>query len=118
MERWYSSNPIVSQILDDWFSICQLAKREVKLKKEESKKTVWELVERLAPIYSRSYEGNEWIIVRVIYNKVERKKYIDVRIYKKVENNFEKTDKGIYVSVENWDKLLLMIAKLLTKYIN
>lgn len=116
MLRHHTGHPVVAQVLDDWTSLNWLAVKENKLKKGESKKTVWELLERVAPIPLKNKE-DEWIVMRILFNKVERKHYLDLRVFKRVEGKFVKTGKGIHLPVGEWSKQLTMIENLMVKYI-
>jgi len=70
-----------------------------------SKKTVWELIERSTPLHLEGYRDNEFLIIRVLYNKVDKKKYVDIRIYEINNGIPKKTDKGTYFPLKLWENL-------------
>jgi hypothetical protein len=92
-----------------------------KLKQEA---TVWELLERVIPIQSRNKRDDEWIVIRILRNKVEDRKYLDIRIFKKEAEEFngvkkeklKKTSKGKLLPLNEWKKYLPTIIKLVRKY--
>jgi hypothetical protein len=70
-----------------------------------SKKGLWEVLERESPLHLESYKDNEYLVVRVMYNKVDRKKYMDVRIFEMTNGKLVKTDKGVYLPIQIWDNV-------------
>lgn len=121
--RWHSGNLYVSQFLDDWDELVWIAHYETsrKIKKES---TVWELLERVIPKQSRNLRDNEWIVIRILRNKVEDRKYLDIRIFRVEAEEFngvkkeklKKTSKGKLLPLNEWKKYLPTIIKLVRKY--
>jgi hypothetical protein len=70
-----------------------------------SKKGLWEVLERESPLHLESYKDNEYLVVRVMYNKVDRKKYMDVHIFEMTNGKLVKTDKGVYLPIQIWDNV-------------
>lgn len=111
-------------MLDDWNDLLKIAFKVVTYKGERNK--VWELRERVVPRLLNSYEENEWLVARVLYNKIDKKDYIDLRIFKKVlrdeskegENQYKmvRTNRGILLPVSVWQSHVDIILKLLVKY--
>ena len=121
--RWHSGNLYVSQFLDDWDELTWLAHYETSRKlKQES--TVWELLERVIPIQGKNKRDDEWIVIRILRNKVEDRKYLDIRIFRKEAEEFngvkkeklKKTSKGKLLPLNEWKKYLPTIVKLVRKY--
>lgn len=125
MQRFHAGNPFLEQIVDDWESLCKLAFKEAKLKRGESKKSVWEPAKERSVPTLISLEDNEYLVIEVIYNKVTREDHIDFRIFEKEvytdeeENKKErmkKTSRGVNFSVAQWKRHLPKLIKLLRKY--
>ena len=121
--RWHSGNLYVSQFLDDWDELVWLAHYETSRKlKQES--TVWELLERVIPIQGKNKRDDEWIVIRILINKVEDRKYLDIRVFRKEAEEFngvkkeklKKTSKGKLLPLNEWKKYLPTIIKLVRKY--
>lgn len=70
-----------------------------------SKKGVWETLERESPLHLNGYKDNEYLVIRAMYNKVDKKKYIDIRIFEVQNGVARKTDKGVYLPIEIWDQV-------------
>ena len=121
--RWHSGNLYVSQFLDDWDELVWIAHYETnrKIKKES---TVWELLERVIPKQGRNLRDNEWIVIRILRNKVEDRKYLDIRVFRVESEEFngvkkeklKKTSKGKLLPLNEWKKYLPTIIKLVRKY--
>jgi hypothetical protein len=77
----------------------------VSVRKGLSKKGVWEILERESPLHLQGYKDNEYLVVRVMYNKVDKKKYMDVRIFEVTNGKLVKTDKGVYLPIQIWDQV-------------
>ena len=126
--RWHSGNLYVSQFLDDWDELVFLAHYETTMSKSKKRKLekegIWELLERVIPIQGKNKRDDEWIIIRVLYNKVEDRKYLDIRIFKKIAEEFngvktekfKRTSKGTLLPLNEWKKYLPTIIKLMRKY--
>lgn len=56
-------------------------------------------------MHTQSYTGNEYLVVRVMYNKVDKKKYLDIRIFEMGNGVLKKTDKGVYLPIQMWDEV-------------
>lgn len=105
MLRHYAGDRFVKQALEDWHSLYKLARKEVSVRKGLSKTTVWEILERESPLHTQSYKGNEYLVVRVMYNKVDKKKYVDIRIFEMNNGVLKKTDKGVYLPIAIWGEV-------------
>jgi hypothetical protein len=122
--RWHSGNLYVSQFLDDWDELVYLSHSDNVSRKLKQESTVWELLERVIPIQSRNKRDDEWIVIRILRNKVEDRKYLDIRIFKKEAEEFngvkkerlKKTSKGKLLPLNEWKKYLPTIIKLVRKY--
>jgi hypothetical protein len=122
--RWHSGNLYVSQFLDDWDELVYLSHGDNVSRKLKQESTVWELLERVIPIQSRNKRDDEWIVIRILRNKVEDRKYLDIRIFKKEAEEFngvkkeklKKTSKGKLLPLNEWKKYLPTIIKLVRKY--
>lgn len=121
--RWHSGNLYVSQFLDDWDELVYLSHGDVSRKlKQES--TIWELLERVIPIQGKNKRDDEWIVIRILRNKVEDRKYLDIRVFRKEAEEFngvkkeklKKTSKGKLLPLNEWKKYLPTIIKLVRKY--
>lgn len=75
------------------------------VKKGMSRKSVWESLERETPLHLQSYKDNEYLVVRIMYNKVDKKKYYDVRIFELINGILKKTDRGVYLPIVIWDQV-------------
>lgn len=114
----------MSQFLDDWDALVELATNKELKQKVKKEKTVWELLERAIPIQGKNKRDDEWTIIRVLRNKVEDRKYLDVRVFKKEaeefngvkREKFKRTSKGTLLSLSEWKKHLPTIIKLVRKY--
>lgn len=95
----------MQQILEDWLSLWKLACKYVSVKKGASKKGVWELLERNSPLHLEGYKDNEYVVVRVLYNKVDKKKYADIRIFEVKDGIAKKTNKGVYLPLSKWEEV-------------
>lgn len=124
MKRCHSGNLYVSQFLDDWDALVELANSQDIKQRIKREGTLWELLERAIPVQGKNRKDDEWIIIRVLKNKVEDKKYLDVRVFKKEAEEFngvktekfKRTSKGILLPLNEWKKYLPTIIKLVRKY--
>jgi hypothetical protein len=122
--RWHSGNLYVSQFLDDWDELVYLSHGDNVSRKLKQESTVWELLERVIPIQGRNKRDDEWIVIRILRNKVEDRKYLDIRIFRKEAEEFngvkkerlKKTSKGKLLPLNDWKKYLPTIIKLVRKY--
>jgi hypothetical protein len=122
--RWHSGNLYVSQFLDDWDELVYLSHGDNVSRKLKQESTVWELLERVIPIQGRNKKDDEWIVIRILRNKVEDRKYLDIRIFRKEAEEFngvkkeklKKTSKGKLLPLNEWRKYLPTIIKLVRKY--
>lgn len=105
MLRHYDGIPSVKQILEDWHSLYKLATKQARIKNEYSKLSVWETLERESPMHLDGFRGNEYIVVRLMYNKIDKKKYYDVRIFEVQNGILKKTDRGIYLPIHVWNEV-------------
>lgn len=88
------------------------------VKKGLSKKSVWETLERVSPLHLNTHKGNEYLVIRVLYNKVDRKYYFDVRIFELQNGKLKKTDKGVFLPIENWSQAKEILNAFERKYRN
>ena len=122
--RWHSGNLYVSQFLDDWDELEWLAHYEKVGRKMKQESTVWELLERVIPIQGKNKRDDEWVVIRILRNKVEDRKYLDIRVFRKEAEEFngvkkeklKKTSKGKLLPLNEWKKYLPTIIKLVRKY--
>ena len=105
MLRHYAGNPFVQQVIEDWHSLYKLARKEVRVKQGLSRIDVWETLERESPLHLEGYKDNEYLVVRLMYNKVDKKKYYDVRIFELYGGKMRKTNKGVYLPIDIWEKV-------------
>lgn len=118
MIRFYVGNNTVERLLEDWYSLLRLAKKQVSVKKGFTRKTVWELLERSSPRKLNSYRGNEFIVVRILFNKVDKKYYVDLRIFELIGQKMKATTKGVSLPVENWGDIKQCLNQMQRKYDN
>lgn len=116
LERLHSSNPIVIQILEDWPFLLKLASKEEIVKKKAISK-VWELKERSVPTLIKTYKGEEWLVTRILFNNIDKRDYIDIRIFERQNNNFKKTERGICLPLSVADKQIESILRFMAKYL-
>lgn len=122
--RWHSGNLYVSQFLDDWDELVYLSHGDSVSRKLKQESTVWELLERVIPIQGKNKRDDEWIVIRILRNKVENRKYLDIRVFRKEAEEFngvkkeklKKTSKGKLLPLNEWKKYLPTIIKLVRKY--
>lgn len=122
--RWHSGNLYVSQFLDDWDELVYLSHGNNVSRRLKQESTVWELLERVIPIQGKNKRDDEWIVIRILRNKVEDRKYLDIRIFRKEAEEFngvkkeklKKTSKGKLLPLNEWRKYLPTIIKLVRKY--
>lgn len=105
MLRHYAGNPFVEQIIEDWHSLFALATKQVSVKRGLSRIDVWEVLERELPLHLEGYKDNEYLVIRLLYNKVDKKKYIDIRVFSMSNGKLKKTNKGIYLPIPVWKSL-------------
>jgi hypothetical protein len=102
----------------------KLALKQASIPKGSSKKTVWEVRERLQPLPLPSLEGNEFLVQRILFDKVSRKFYLDIRTFEKVviekdgkpAETLRITDKGTCYDLDTWISCLPQAASLIRKY--
>lgn len=63
------------------------------------------MIERQPPIHLDSYKDNEYLVVRLLYNKVDKKNYIDTRIFELVSGKLRKTEHGLALPIKNWEEI-------------
>ncbi len=122
--RWHSGNLYVSQFLDDWDELVYLSHGDNVSRKLKQESTVWELLERVIPIQGKNKRDDEWVVIRILRNKVEDRKYLDIRVFRKEAEEFngvkkeklKKTSKGKLLPLNEWRKYLPTIIKLVRKY--
>lgn len=122
--RWHSGNLYVSQFLDDWDELVYLSHGDNVGRKLKQESTVWELLERVIPIQGKNKRDDEWVVIRILRNKVEDRKYLDIRVFRKEAEEFngvkkerlKKTSKGKLLPLNEWKKYLPTIIKLVRKY--
>lgn len=122
--RWHSGNLYVAQFLDDWDELVYLSHGDNVGRKLKQESTVWELLERVIPIQGKNKRDDEWVVIRILRNKVENRKYLDIRIFRKEAEEFngvkkeklKKTSKGKLLPLNEWKKYLPTIIKLVRKY--
>jgi hypothetical protein len=111
--------------LYDWNSLCQLAdKTQVVGVNHNRRKELQQELESSAPIPLFTSDGPIWLIVKVWFHKIERRKYLDVRAYEKVTYGdhedpqvyFKPTVMGINLPLRRWVDLFNIIVKYLEKY--
>ena len=122
--RWHSGNLYVSQFLDDWDELVYLSHGDNVSRKLKQESTVWELLERVIPIQGKNKRDDEWVVIRILRNKVEDRKYLDIRVFRKEAEEFngvkkeklKKSSKGKLLPLNEWKKYLPTIIKLVRKY--
>lgn len=75
-------------------------------------------MERVSPLHLNTHKGNEYLVIRVLYNKVDRKYYFDVRIFELQNGKLKKTDKGVFLPIENWSQAKEILNAFERKYRN
>lgn len=94
--------------------------------KGSSRRDVWEVRERLPPLPLTTEDGNEFLMIRILFNKVNRKFYLDIRTFTKeviekdeqAVESFKITEKGNNFDLDTWASCLPKAAKLIRKYRN